>query len=78
MTDANDCSSNIISGVMPPTEVLALQITPVSSLCLGGGNASVTVTATGGTPPYISGTGTFSVAIGTHTFTVTDAGGLCG
>lgn len=74
VTDANGCSSNIISGIMPPTEVLAVQITPVSSLCLGG-NASVTVTATGGTPPYVSGTGTFNVAIGTHTFTVVDSGG---
>jgi gliding motility-associated-like protein len=74
VTDANGCSSNIVSGIMPPTEMLAVVITPVSSLCLGG-SATVTVSATGGISPYITGTGTFTVALGTHTFTVTDSSG---
>jgi gliding motility-associated-like protein len=74
VTDANGCESNIIKGVMPPSEILAVKITPVSSLCLGG-NATVTVSATGGIPPYITGTGTFTVSLGTHTFTVTDSNG---
>jgi len=74
VTDANGCSSNIISGIMPPTEMLTVVITPVSSLCLGG-SATVTVSATGGIPPYITGIGTYTIALGTHTFTVTDSSG---
>jgi len=72
--DANGCSSNTISGIMPPSEILKVNITPVSSLCVGG-SATVTVSATGGIPPYISGTGTFTVGIGKHTFAVTDTQG---
>jgi len=37
-----------------------------------GGSAVVTVSATGGTPGY-TGTGTFSHAAGTYSYTVTDA-----
>ena len=37
-----------------------------------GGNSTVTVSATGGTAPY-TGTGTFSHAAGTYSYTVTDA-----
>ncbi len=74
VTDANGCSSNIISGIMPPSEILVVKITPISSLCLGG-SATVTISATGGIPPYLTGTGTFTVSLGTHTFTVTDSNG---
>src|SRR5262249_45941027 len=42
-------------------------------LC-NGGSTTVTVTATGGTGPY-SGTGTFTVAAGPYSYTVTDANG---
>ena len=38
---------------------------------------TVTVTATGGTPPY-SGTGSFSRSAGSYVFTVTDANGCFG
>jgi hypothetical protein len=40
-------------------------------LC-NGGNSTVTVSATGGTPPY-QGTGTVSRSAGTYSYTVTDA-----
>jgi len=76
VTDANGCSSNSISGVMPPSEMLAVTITPVSSLCAGG-TVDLLVSATGGIPGY-TGTGTKTVSIGsgaTYTFTVTDSGG---
>lgn len=39
-----------------------------------GGNTTVTVTASGGTAPY-TGTGTFTIAAGPHTFSVRDATG---
>ncbi len=45
--------------------------TPI--LC-NGGSSTVTVSATGGTPPY-HGTGTFSRSAGTYSYTVTDANG---
>ena len=43
-----------------------------SPLSCSGGGATVTVTASGGTPPY-TGTGTFNAQAGTHAYTVTDA-----
>ncbi|MDT8324051.1 MAG: hypothetical protein RRA94_08075, partial [Bacteroidota bacterium] len=70
VTDANGCTdtaSITISG--PPSLLVTANATPISC---NGGNATVTVAATGGTPPY-SGTGSFSKGAGTHTFTVTDA-----
>jgi hypothetical protein len=42
-----------------------------------GGLSTVTVTASGGTPPY-TGTGVFLLPAGTHSFTITDASGLTG
>ena len=42
-------------------------------LCFGG-TTIVSVTATGGTPPYL-GTGDFEVTAGTYTYDVTDANG---
>ncbi len=45
-------------------------------LC-NGGTTTVTVSATGGTPGY-TGTGTFTKAAGTYTFTVTDSKGCKG
>ncbi|MCX6268537.1 MAG: FG-GAP-like repeat-containing protein, partial [Bacteroidetes bacterium] len=50
--------------------------TATSILCHGG-TAEVTVSATGGTPPY-SGTGVFTVIAGTYTYPVTDAAGITG
>jgi len=44
------------------------------SIACNGGTTTVTVSATGGTAPY-SGTGSFTVGAGTHTYTVVDANG---
>ena len=44
------------------------------TISCNGGTTTVTVSAYDGTPPY-SGTGTFTVGPGTHSFTVTDANG---
>ena len=70
--DDNGCIySEIVNITEPPLLV------PSSSsgeiLCFGG-TTTVSVTATGGTPPYI-GTGDFEVTAGTYTYDVTDANG---
>jgi len=43
-----------------------------STVLCNGGNSTVTVTATGGTPPY-TGVGTFTRTSGAYVYTVTDA-----
>jgi gliding motility-associated-like protein len=74
VTDVNLCSTTTTIIVTQPTSLITASVitTPIS--CFGG-TATVTVSATGGTAPYI-GTGTFSVVAGTYTYTVTDAN-LC-
>ncbi len=47
------------------------------TIACAGGTTNVTVSATGGTPPY-SGTGDFTVGAGTYTYTVTDINGCSG
>jgi hypothetical protein len=70
VTDANGCSASTSITVTQPAALTA-SASSTGILC-NGTNAAVTVTATGGTPPY-SGTGTFQRGPGTWTFTVTDA-----
>ena len=71
--DYNACQFTIPVTIAPSATFFANE-THVDILCFGGANGSVTITATGGTPPY-SGTGTFSQALGTQTYTVTDNNG---
>src|SRR4029077_9980477 len=70
VTDANSCTATTTLEITQPSAV-----SPSSShtaiLCHGG-DSTVTVSATGGTPPY-QGTGSFSVPAGTYSYTVTDA-----
>ena len=66
----DDVSGN---GFLPALPVTAT-FTPI--LCWGE-SSTVTVSASGGTPPY-TGTGTFTVSAGTYTYVVTDAAGLTG
>jgi hypothetical protein len=70
--DANNCTlvKNII---ITQPNVLIVTATATAIAC-NGGNSTVTVSATGGTPPY-TGIGTFTRPAGTHTFTITDAAG---
>src|SRR5205807_43108 len=72
VSDANGCSATVSVTVTQPTQVVASE-THTNAACFGG-NGSATISATGGTPPY-TGTGTFSQAAGSHTYTVTDANG---
>ncbi len=57
--------------ITQPTAIVASgSFTPI---CFGG-TSTVTISATGGTPPY-TGTGTFSQVAGTQSYNVTDANG---
>ena len=67
VTDANSCTATTTGTITQPSAVVA-----TSSVMCNGGSAVVTVSATGGTPGY-TGTGTFSHAAGTYSYTVTDA-----
>src|SRR5204863_3966101 len=69
-TDSKSCTATTTGDItQPPTLVPDSSNTEI--FCHGG-MSTVTVSATGGTAPY-SGTGTFSVAAGTYSYTVTDS-----
>jgi hypothetical protein len=72
ITDANGCSDDVTISISQPSS-LSLSISATNILC-NGGTSNVTVSASGGTPPY-SGTGTFVETAGVYTYTVTDANG---
>ena len=59
--------------ITQPASTLACSASASKINCFGGVSL-VTITATGGTAPY-SGVGSFSVAAGTYTYTVTDSVG---
>ncbi|SFJ03904.1 Por secretion system C-terminal sorting domain-containing protein [Kaistella treverensis] len=70
--DENGCEATKSITISEPTQlVVDVQATPISC---NGGDATVTVTATGGTGSY-TGTGTFTVKAGTYSYTVRDANG---
>lgn len=67
---ASGCSSSASSSVnLNIVNASSAITTPISC---SSGQATITVSATGGTPPYV-GVGTFNAGAGTHTYTVTDA-----
>ena len=70
VTDANSCTATTTGTITQPSAVTASS-SNTAILC-NGGNAVVTVSADGGTPGY-TGTGTFSHAAGTYSYTVTDS-----
>ena len=72
VTDANGCSETVSISVIEPTQ-LSVTAT-VGSLDCSTLTANVTIVATGGTAPY-TGTGVINQALGTSTYTVTDANG---
>jgi hypothetical protein len=72
VTDANGCTATVSATVLEPT-IMAVYAYANDALC-NGENGSITVTATGGTAPYI-GAGTFVENVGTYAYTVTDANG---
>src|SRR5262249_9793960 len=72
VTDANGCTSDVTVTLTEPPALVASE-THGEIVCHGQ-TASVTISATGGTPNY-TGTGTFQQGVGSHTYTVTDANG---
>src|SRR5206468_3933339 len=65
VTDANSCTATTTGDIRQPTAIVpASSNTPI--LC-NGGSSTVTVSAEGGTGPYI-GTGTFTHPAGTHSY----------
>jgi len=72
VTDANGCTSDVsVTLTEPPALIVSADYTEIP---YPGGSATVTIVATGGTPPY-AGTGTFTQSAGTVIYTVTDAKG---
>ncbi|HOR59820.1 MAG TPA: gliding motility-associated C-terminal domain-containing protein [Bacteroidales bacterium] len=72
VTDANNCSAvTNITITEPP--LLQASSSATAILC-NGGTSTVTVSATGGTSPY-TGTGNFTLPVGTYSYTITDAKG---
>ena len=71
------CTSTATSVTVntPPTAIVA-SVTITTQISCFGGNATVTVSATGGTPPYLpTSIGTFTHPAGAYSYTVTDANG---
>ncbi|HEY3412574.1 MAG TPA: hypothetical protein VGM51_05865 [Armatimonadota bacterium] len=71
--DSGGCviTSGPVTLVNPPALVAS---SLAGTISCNGGTTTVTVGATGGTPPYL-GTGSFTVSSGPYSFTVTDAHG---
>jgi hypothetical protein len=72
VTDFNGCTATTTITVTEPTPLIATISAP-PILCAGA-TTTITVGASGGTGPY-SGTGSYVVAAGTYSYTVTDANG---
>src|SRR5204862_8219084 len=72
VSDANSCTATATGNITQPP-ALSASSSNTAILC-NGGSSTVTVSATGGTPPY-QGTGTASRSAGTYSYTVTDSNG---
>ncbi|MDG1331402.1 MAG: hypothetical protein P8P74_03685, partial [Crocinitomicaceae bacterium] len=70
VTDANGCTSITSGTVGEPTQLVPSASS--TAIDCNGGTSTISVSATGGTAPY-SGTGNFTVGVGTYSYTVTDA-----
>ncbi len=84
--DANLCTNTLTTTITQPSTVLTVTTTLTTPILCNGGTGLVTVTPSGGTPPYqyralptyttyILNRDTFSVRNGTWTFYVKDAAG---
>ncbi len=70
--DSKGCSDSVRVTLTQPNPLRAFA-TAVNAKC-NGGTGTITVTATGGTPPYY-GTGVFTIVAGTYRYKVRDAAG---
>jgi hypothetical protein len=73
VTDANGCTSSANVTITQPNVLSASASVSAPILC-NGGNATVAVSAIGGTAPF-AGVGNFIASAGTQSYTVTDANG---
>ncbi|MFN5887231.1 MAG: hypothetical protein ACK438_04615, partial [Flavobacteriales bacterium] len=73
ITDANNCTVSA-SATIAQTSGLTATATLNTPIACNGGTAIVDVTASGGTAP-LGGVGSYTVAAGNQSFTVTDANG---
>jgi uncharacterized repeat protein (TIGR02543 family) len=69
--DAAGVSSSSTITISQPASAVNVSVN-AGAISLAGGTTTVTISATGGTPPY-TGTGSFTVSAGTYTHTVSDA-----
>lgn len=86
VTDANNCTQFFPFTIMQPDELIASAI-PVNSTCFGSSNGSISVSGTGGIPPYrysINNGATFSannsftgLPAGTYAIMVSDSADRC-
>ena len=72
--DANGCSKTISITITQPTSSTLNASSTFGSILCNGMSTTVTVTASGGIPPY-TGIGSFSVNAGSYSYTVRDAAG---
>jgi len=72
VTDANGCNLTDSVTISQPSALTAAS--SAGTIACNGAQASVTVSATGGVPPY-TGTGMFMSVAGTQTYIVTDSNG---
>src|SRR5205814_8578029 len=68
----NQSLPNTLPTLTQPTQLTASS--SAGTIACNGGTTTVSVTASGGTPPY-SGDGNHTVSAGSYSFTVTDAHG---
>jgi gliding motility-associated-like protein len=73
ITDVNGCQATVTIPVAQPALLQSTAVITTPVACFGG-NATITVTALGGTAPY-TGTGSFNHTAGNYSYTVTDANG---
>ena len=73
VTDGNGCQ-NLDSIIITEPSPLIVSAVVSSPILCNGGNATLTINATGGTAPY-TGIGTFIVTSGSYTYNVTDFNG---
>ncbi len=80
-TDALGCSTTLNTTITQPIAITISSIAAVNETCAGAGNGSLTVTVSGGTPPYSyawsngATTATMSSGAGNYSVNVSDANG---